>query len=59
MQTKLSEVQTESVDLEIIQLLKKGVIQPCQHEAGEFISPIFTRPKKGWLLSNDFEPKIF
>ena len=46
MQTKLSEVQTESVDLEIIQLLKKGVIQPCQHEAGEFISPIFTRPKK-------------
>ena len=46
MQTKLSEVQTESVDLELIQLLNKGVIQPCQHEAGEFISPIFTRPKK-------------
>ena len=46
MQTKLSEVQTESVDLEIIQLLRKGVIQPCQLEAGEFISPIFTRPKK-------------
>ena len=46
MQTKLSEVQTESVDLEIIQLLKKGVIQPCQHEAGQCISPIFTRPKK-------------
>ena len=46
MQTKLSEVQTESVDLEIVQLLRKGVIQPCQHEAGEFISPIFTRPKK-------------
>ena len=46
MQTKLSEVQPESVDLEIIQLLKKGVIQPCQHEAGEFISPIFTKPKK-------------
>ena len=46
MQTKLSEAQTESVDLEIIQLLRKGGIQPCQHEAGEFISPIFTRPKK-------------
>lgn len=46
MQPKLSEIQTESVDLEITQLLKKGVIQPCQHEPGEFISPIFTRPKK-------------
>ena len=46
MHTKLSEVQTESVDLEIIQLLTKGVIQPCQQEAGEFISLIFTRPKK-------------
>ena len=46
MQPKLSEIQTESVDLEITQLLKKGVIQPCQHEAGEFISPIFSRPKK-------------
>ena len=31
MQPKLSEIQTESVDLEITQLLKKGVIQPCQH----------------------------
>ena len=46
MQTKLSEVQTESVDLEIIQLLRKGVIGPCQHEAEEFIPPVFTRPKK-------------
>ena len=43
-QTKLSD--TESVDLEIAQLLKKGVIQTCTHEVGEFISPIFTRPKK-------------
>lgn len=46
MQTKLSDIQTESVDLEIAQLLKKGVIQPSKHEAGEFISTIFTRPKK-------------
>jgi len=46
MQPKLSQIQTESVDLEITQLLKKGVIQPCQHETGEFISPIFTRPTK-------------
>ncbi|KAL9976889.1 hypothetical protein ACROYT_G014230 [Oculina patagonica] len=46
MQTKLSDIQTESVDLEIAQLLKKGVVQPSKHEAGEFISTIFTRPKK-------------
>ena len=45
-QTNLSKIETESVDLEIIQLLKKGVIQPCQHEVGESISPVFTRPKK-------------
>ena len=45
-QTNLSKIETESADLEIIQLLKKGVIQPCQHEVGEFLSPVFTRPKK-------------
>ena len=46
MQPKLLEIQKETVDSEITQLLKKEVIQPCQHKAGEFISPIFTRPKK-------------
>ena len=45
-QTNLSKIETESVDLEIIQLLKKGVIQPCQHKVGGFLSPVFTRPKK-------------
>ena len=45
-QPKLSDIQTESVDLEIAKLLKKGVLQPSEHEAGEFISTIFTRPKK-------------
>ena len=59
MQTKLSEVQTESVDLEIVQLLKKGVIQPCQHEAGEFISPIFTRPKKDGYFRITLNLKCF
>ena len=45
-QPKLSDIQTESVDLEIAKLLEKGVLQPSKHEAGEFISTIFTRPKK-------------
>lgn len=35
---KFSEVQSESIDLEIAQLLQKGVIQPCHHEAGD-LSP--------------------
>ena len=34
------------VDREIKCLLDKGVIVPCDHEPGEFISPIFTVPKK-------------
>ena len=34
------------VDKEIKRLLDKGVIVPCDHEPGEFISPIFTVPKK-------------
>ena len=31
-QPKLSDVQCKAVDLEIAQLLQKGVIQPCDHE---------------------------
>ena len=38
--------QSESTYLEIARLHQKGAIQPCHHEAGEFISPVFTRPKK-------------
>ena len=59
MQPKLSEIQAASVDLEITQLLKKGVIQPCQHKAGEFISPIFTRPKKDGSLRMILNLKSF
>ena len=42
----LSETQTESVDTEVSSLLRKQAIEACDHEAGEYISPIFTRPKK-------------
>ena len=34
------------VEEEICSLNKKGVIVPCDHDLGEFISPIFTVPKK-------------
>ena len=42
----LSETQTESVDTEVSNLLRKQATEACDHEAGEYISPIFTRPKK-------------
>ena len=34
------------IDTKIDKLLAKGVIIPSSHEEGEYISPIFTRPKK-------------
>ena len=34
------------VEAEICSLQEKEVIVPCQHELGEFISPIFSVPKK-------------
>ena len=42
----LSETQTESVDTEVSNLLRKQAIEACNHEAGEYISPIFNRLKK-------------
>ena len=42
----LLETQTESVDTEVSNLLRKQAIEACDHEAGEYISLIFTRPKK-------------
>ena len=41
-----TEKQTKLVDLEIEKLLSKDVIVPCTQEEDEFVSPIFTRPKK-------------
>ena len=31
---------------EILKLLHAGVVEPCSHTDGEYISPIFSRPKK-------------
>lgn len=42
----LSETQTESVDTEVSNLLCKQAIEACDLEAGEYIPPIFTQPKK-------------
>ena len=36
----------QTCHLEIQSLLEKGAIVPCEHEKGEYISPIFTTSKK-------------
>ena len=38
--------QKHTCEVEIHKLLDKGVIVPCEHESGEYISPIFTTSKK-------------
>lgn len=43
---QFSQEQTEAIDLEISELLKKGVIKKTPHSAYEYVSPIFVVPKK-------------
>ena len=45
-QAHFSCEQSQANDVEIEELLRKGVIVPCNHTEGEFVSPIFNRPKK-------------
>ena len=42
---QFSKEDEAATDLEIQKLLAKGVITKCEHEAGEYISPIFIRQK--------------
>lgn len=43
---KRNAVDFDNINEEVKKLFKKGVIEPCSHEEGEFISNIFSRPKK-------------
>ena len=45
-QHNFSDVEKMAIDSEIQNLLNKNVIVETMHEKGEFISPIFVRPKK-------------
>ena len=45
-QAHFSREQSQATDVEIEKLLRKGVIVPCNHTEGGFVSPIFIRPKK-------------
>ena len=42
---QFSKEDEAATDLEIQKLLAKGVITKCEHETGEYISPIFIRQK--------------
>ena len=43
--SQFSKEDEPAVDLEIKKLLAKGVITKCEHQTGEYISPIFIRQK--------------
>ena len=42
----IAKEHAEQVYIELNNLIEKKVIVPCDHEPGEFISPIFSVPKK-------------
>ena len=42
---QFSKEDESAIDLEMQKLLAKGVITKCEHETGEYISPIFIRQK--------------
>ena len=45
-QIKFSQWEKIAVDAEILKMHKKGVIETVSHSPGEYISTIFTRPKR-------------
>ena len=45
-QFKRSQKEFDDINTEIDNLLAKNVIETCDHQEGEFLSNIFTRPKK-------------
>ena len=42
----LKEIEMQAIDKEILKLQEKGVIKKSKNEPGQYISSIFTRPKK-------------
>ena len=45
-QCQFTDAQQTIIDTEIAKFLNKRIIKPSEHDRGEFISPIFTTPKK-------------
>ena len=48
-QCNFAHAEQVIIDVEIDKLLKKGIITPSKPESAQFISPIFTTPKKDGL----------
>ena len=45
-QSTMNQSESTVIDCEVQKLLLKRVISQCEHDAGEVISTVFTRPKK-------------
>ena len=43
---KFSEIEFEAIKIEVDKMLRKEVIERAEHSQGEFLSNLFTRPKK-------------
>ena len=52
-----TDAQQTIIDTEIAKFLNKRIIKPSEHESGEFISHIFTTPKKDGLHPVIFNSK--
>jgi hypothetical protein len=52
----LPRAEADKIDAAIEALLNKKVIIPCDSDSFEFVSPIFTTPKKDWQYSINFKP---
>ena len=45
-QSTTNQSESTNIDCELQKLLLKSVSSQCEHDAGEVISPVFTRPRK-------------
>ena len=45
-QSTMNQSESTVIDCEVQTLLLRRVISQCEHDTGEVISPVFTRPKK-------------
>ncbi|KAH3707972.1 hypothetical protein DPMN_067410 [Dreissena polymorpha] len=45
--------ESNIIETEIEKLTKLKVIKPVEPQSGQFLSPIFVRPKKKWRTKND------
>ena len=54
MSMHFSEKETSSSDNEMYALLRESIIEQCDHEEGEYISPTFLSKKKPMLHTESY-----